>query len=143
MATWTRACATGDIDLEDLIRFDHGGQSFCIYHSPDDTFHATDGHCSHEKVHLCDGLVMDYTVECPKHNGTFDYRTGEAKRAPVCINLKTYPVKVDGGRVYIEVPRGNAKSTLSSAVGLYMLTADGADYAQMKKVAEAFRQRLL
>ena len=26
---------------------------------------------------------------------------------------------------------------------LYMLTADGADYAQMKKVAEAFRQRLL
>ncbi|GBQ93825.1 terminase large subunit [Gluconobacter albidus] len=28
-------------------------------------------------------------------------------------------------RVYIEVPRGNAKSTLSSGVGLYMLTADG------------------
>ena len=26
---------------------------------------------------------------------------------------------------------------------LYMLTSDGADYAQMKKVAEAFRQRLL
>nr|WP_249198642.1 terminase TerL endonuclease subunit [Gluconobacter cerinus] len=28
-------------------------------------------------------------------------------------------------RVYIEVPRGNAKSTLSSGVALYMLTADG------------------
>jgi len=26
---------------------------------------------------------------------------------------------------------------------LYMITSDGADYAQMKKVAEAFRQRLL
>ena len=38
-------------------------------------------------------------------------------------------VKRDGRRrfrrAYIEVPRGNAKSTLSSAVGLYMLTADG------------------
>jgi 3-phenylpropionate/trans-cinnamate dioxygenase ferredoxin subunit len=103
MATWTRACATGDIDLEDLIRFDHGGQTFCIYRSPDDTFHATDGHCSHEKVHLADGLVMDFTVECPKHNGVFDYRSGEAKRAPACVNLRTYPVKVEDGHVYIEV----------------------------------------
>ena len=38
-------------------------------------------------------------------------------------------VKADGTRrfrrSYIEVPRGNAKSTLSSAVGLYMLAADG------------------
>lgn len=37
-------------------------------------------------------------------------------------------VKSDGKRrfrrSYIEVPRGNAKSTLSSAVGLYMLAAD-------------------
>lgn len=31
---------------------------------------------------------MDGTVECPKHNATFDYKTGEAKRAPACINLK-------------------------------------------------------
>ena len=103
MATWTRACATGDIDLEDLIRFDHGAQTFCIYRAPDDTFYATDGHCSHEKVHLADGLVMAFTVECPKHNGAFDYRSGEAKRAPACINLRTYPVKVEDGHVYIEV----------------------------------------
>ena len=54
-------------------------------------------------MHLADGLVMDHLIECPKHNGQFDYRTGEAKRAPVCINLKTYPVKVEGGRVFIEV----------------------------------------
>jgi len=63
MATWTRACPTGDIDLEDLIRFDHGAQSFCIYRSSDDTLHAIEGHCSHEKVHLSGGLVMDFTVE--------------------------------------------------------------------------------
>lgn len=103
MPTWTRACATEDIDVEDLIRFDHGPRSFIVVRSPDDTFHALDGHCSHEKVHLCDGLVMDFTVECPKHNSTFDYRTGEAKRAPACINLRSYPVKVEDGQVFIEV----------------------------------------
>ena len=48
-------------------------------------------------------VVMDYIVECPKHNGRFDYRTGEAKGAPVCVNLATYPVRVEGGKVLVEV----------------------------------------
>lgn len=103
MSVWVDACATDDIEQEDLIRFDHEGRTFAIYHSPDGEFFATDGLCTHENVHLEDGLVMDHIIECPKHNGQFDYRTGEAKRAPVCVNLKTWPVKVEGGRVWIEV----------------------------------------
>jgi len=100
---WIDACATTDIDAEDLIRFDHGGATYAIYHGVDGKFYATAGKCSHEDVHLCDGLVMDFVVECPKHNGQFDYRTGEAKRLPACVNLKTFPVKVEGTRVLIEV----------------------------------------
>jgi 3-phenylpropionate/trans-cinnamate dioxygenase ferredoxin subunit len=103
MPNWTRACATDDIEPDDMIRFDHGSQTFVIVRSEDDEFFAMNGICSHEHVHLCDGLVMDGAVECPKHSATFDYRTGEAKRAPACINLKTFPVKVDGGQVYIEI----------------------------------------
>jgi 3-phenylpropionate/trans-cinnamate dioxygenase ferredoxin component len=98
------ACATSDIDEEDLIRFDHEGATYAIYHSPDGEFFATAGLCTHENVHLADGLVMDYVIECPKHNGQFDYRTGQAKRAPVCINLKTFAVKVEAGRVLVDVP---------------------------------------
>lgn len=101
--SWIDACATDDIDQEDLIRFDHAGATYAIYHGVDGQFYATAGMCTHENVHLGDGLVMDFTVECPKHNGQFDYRTGEAKRAPVCVNLKTFPVRVDGSRVLIEV----------------------------------------
>jgi 3-phenylpropionate/trans-cinnamate dioxygenase ferredoxin subunit len=101
---WTLACATSDIEAEDLIRFDHAGATYAIYHSPDGRFYATAGLCTHERVHLCDGLVMGNLIECPKHNGRFDYRTGEAKRAPVCINLQTFRTKVEGGQVYIEVP---------------------------------------
>ena len=98
------ACATSDIDAEDLIRFDHGGATYAIYHAPDGKFYATAGLCTHENVHLADGLVIGHLIECPKHNGQFDYRTGEAKRAPVCINLKTFAVKVGAGRVLIDIP---------------------------------------
>lgn len=103
MTRWIDACGTDDIEAEDLIRFDHELQTFAIYHAPEGTFHATEGRCTHEDVHLCDGLVMGHLIECPKHNGQFDYRTGEAMRAPVCVNLRVYPVKVEGGRVLIDV----------------------------------------
>nr|WP_073052752.1 MocE family 2Fe-2S type ferredoxin [Kaistia soli] len=102
MATrWIEACAADEIDEEDVIRFDEGDRTFAIYRSPDDTYFATDGLCTHEKVHLADGLVMDNIIECPKHNGRFDYTTGKAKGAPVCVDLKTYPVRVEGGKVLI------------------------------------------
>jgi len=100
---WIEVCAADDIDEEDVIRFDHAGRTFAIYRSPEDTYHATDGLCTHEKIHLADGLVMDHIIECPKHNGRFNYKTGEAKGAPVCVDLRTYPVKVEGGTVFINV----------------------------------------
>jgi len=99
--SWILACQKEDIEQEDLLRFDFDGKTFLIYRSPDDTYFCTDGLCTHESVHLEDGLVMEYEIECPKHNGTFDYRTGEALRAPACINLNTYETKIDGDNVLI------------------------------------------
>ena len=102
MSHWTRVCATDDIETEDLIRFDHGGQTYAVYRSHADEFFCTDGLCTHEHVHLADGLVMDYIIECPMHNGQFDYRTGVAKRTPACIALETYPVRVENGQVFVD-----------------------------------------
>ncbi len=103
MSNWIRVCAPDDIETEDLIRLDHDERTFAIYRSPDDEFFCTDGLCTHEEVHLENGLVIDYIVECPMHNGQFDYRTGEAKRSPVCVNLKTYPVRVEGGDLFVDI----------------------------------------
>lgn len=103
MSDWTDVCATDDIDEEDVIRFDHGARSFAIYHSHEGEFFATDGLCTHEKVHLADGLVMDHIIECPKHNGQFNYKTGQATRLPACDHLSTYPTRVVDGRVQIQL----------------------------------------
>ena len=103
MADLIDACATDAIDPEDVLRFDHGGRTFALYRSPDDRWYCTDGLCTHEQVHLADGLVMDHLIECPKHNGQFDYRTGQAKGAPVCVNLRTYETRVDGDRVLVRI----------------------------------------
>jgi 3-phenylpropionate/trans-cinnamate dioxygenase ferredoxin subunit len=101
--TWIEACDADDIEEEDVIRFDHDGRTFAIYRTEGDDYYATDGLCTHERVHLADGLVMGTIIECPKHNGRFDVRTGEAKGAPVCVNLKTYPVRVEAGKLLINL----------------------------------------
>jgi len=100
---WIEVCTTDDIDEEDVIRFDIDGRTFAIYRSADNDFFATDGLCSHEHVHLADGLVMDDIIECPKHNGRFNYKTGKAMGAPVCVDLNTWPVKVENGSVFIAI----------------------------------------
>lgn len=101
MTRWIAVCETDDVDPEDLIGVQHDGVDYAVYRSPDDKFYATDGHCTHERQLLCDGLVMDGVIECPKHNGRFDYTTGQALGAPVLVDLRVYPVKVEGDTVYI------------------------------------------
>lgn len=101
MTCLVRACSVDEIDEEDVIRFDHEGRTFAIYHAPDGSFHATDGYCTHEKAHLADGIVDGFEIECPLHFGAFDYRTGTPVVAPVCVALKTYPVTVENGDIFI------------------------------------------
>ena len=103
MTEWIDACDVDEIEPEDVIRFDHAGRTFALYRTEDDRFFATDGLCTHEKVDLSGGLVMGTIIECPKHNGRFDFTTGQAKGAPVCVDLATYPVKVEAGRLFIQV----------------------------------------
>lgn len=103
MPQWVEVCAADEIDEEDVIRFDHGATSLAVYRSDKDGYYATEGFCTHGKVHLADGLVMGRLIECPKHNGRFDYATGQAIKKPACEALKTYPVNVDDGRVYVRL----------------------------------------
>ena len=102
MNTWIDACAVDDVDEEDLITWEHGGKLYAIYNT-EKGFFATDGLCTHEEQSLEEGLVVGCVIECPLHGGRFDICTGKALSTPVSINLATYPVKVEGGRVYVQV----------------------------------------
>lgn len=100
---WIEVGSVADIDLEDVIRFDYADRTFAVYRSDDNRFYATDGYCTHQRFHLANGLVIGNLIECPKHNGRFDYTTGAAKRVPACVDLKTYPVKVEQNKIFIRV----------------------------------------
>jgi 3-phenylpropionate/trans-cinnamate dioxygenase ferredoxin subunit len=100
---WIPACKLDDVDADDVIGVRHDGVDYAVFRSPDDEYFATAGHCTHERELLCDGLVMDGEIECPKHMGRFSYSTGAAQGAPVLVDLRTYPVKIEDDTVYLEV----------------------------------------
>ncbi|WP_419905106.1 non-heme iron oxygenase ferredoxin subunit [Kiloniella sp.] len=102
MTNWIHVCTTDDIDEEDLIRWDHGDKTYAIYNT-DDGFFATDGYCTHEQQHLEDGIVIGKVIECPLHQGRFDIQSGKALSAPVCVDLITYPVKLEGDEIFIQI----------------------------------------
>ena len=99
---WILVGTADNIEVEDIIRFDHNDKTFCVY-KLEDGFYATDGICTHEAVHLEDGLVMDNEIECPMHQGIFNIKTGAVIQDPPCESLKTYDVKVDGEKIYINL----------------------------------------
>lgn len=103
MSDWVKSVAFSAIEPEGVARFDHGGKTYAIYRSAGDEVFCSDGLCSHEAVHLADGFVMDYEVECPKHSGAFDIRNGHALRLPACKNLRTYEARVEGDTVLVRI----------------------------------------
>lgn len=78
------------------------GVAIAVFRVGDDVF-ALHDLCTHERVPLSEGFVEDGCVECPLHQGLFDLRTGEARKAPCVTPVQTYPVQVRDGRVLIQV----------------------------------------
>lgn len=100
---WHAVCNVDEIAAEDVTQFEYGEKVYAIYHTPSG-FHATDGLCTHEDEFLADGLVLGEIIECPRHQGRFEIPTGKAKGAPVCVNLQTYPTRIEAQKVYIGIP---------------------------------------
>ncbi len=76
-----------------LAIFNHGGK-----------FYATDDTCTHAFASLADGFIEDGCVECPIHAARFELATGKAMAPPADVDIKTYPVRVEGEDIYVELP---------------------------------------
>ena len=48
--------------------------------------------------------MLDDLIECPMHNGRVHIPTGRVDGPPACEALRTYPVRLDGEAVQIQLP---------------------------------------
>jgi naphthalene 1,2-dioxygenase system ferredoxin subunit len=102
MSNWVKAADAADFGDGDVRVTEIAGTEVAIY-QVDGTFFATDNICTHAYARLSDGFLDDCSIECPLHAGRFDIRTGKALSGPVTEDLRSYPVKIEGGDVLIDL----------------------------------------
>lgn len=96
---------TTDIPEGEARRFVVNRIEIAVANLGNGTFLAVDDICSHAEASLSEGEVdVDMeTIECPRHGSTFDLRTGQPKTLPATLPIVSFPVKVDGDRIMIEL----------------------------------------
>ena len=59
--------------------------------------------CSHDGGMLGFGELDGQHLVCPRHGALFDVSTGEAVTPPATVPIRTYPVRVLGDEVQVEL----------------------------------------
>ena len=96
---------TSDIPEGEARRFVVRRIEIAVANLGNGTFLAVDDICSHAEASLSEGEVdvEDETIECPRHGSVFDLRTGRPRSLPATLPVLSFPVKVEGDTILIEL----------------------------------------
>jgi naphthalene 1,2-dioxygenase ferredoxin component len=97
---WIDAAARDEVPQYDVTAISAAGREVALYCVEGEVY-ATDNVCTHGQARLCEGFLDGHEIECPLHQGKFDVRTGGPTCAPVTEAIRSYPVKIEGGRVWL------------------------------------------
>ncbi|HKT73194.1 MAG TPA: non-heme iron oxygenase ferredoxin subunit [Steroidobacteraceae bacterium] len=103
-ATRVRLCAVDDIEPGEMLQVALAGlPPLAVYRVGDEEFFCTQDMCTHGNASLAgEGDLEGYIVECSWHEGKFDIRTGQPCALPCTEPLKTFPVAVEDGEVFLK-----------------------------------------
>lgn len=99
-------CQIDEIDTGEALRVEcdiDGIEALAVFNL-DGEFFAMNDRCSHGNASMSEGyLEDDGTVECPLHAARFCLKTGKALCLPATDTIKTFPVTVEAGALYVQV----------------------------------------
>lgn len=79
-----------------------GGKRLAVFRLGERVF-AIDNVCTHNRLPLADGPVQGTVVTCRTHGSRFNLETGAAVRGPARKPVRTYPARIVGETVEVEV----------------------------------------
>ena len=103
MSEWNKIAKVSAVPSGEKIAAKVGDTEVAVY-NVGGTFFATDNLCTHESAFLSDGWLEGEVIECPYHQARFDVKTGKVLAPPACKDLRTFPVRVSGDDVEVQVP---------------------------------------
>jgi 3-phenylpropionate/trans-cinnamate dioxygenase ferredoxin component len=99
---WVDVAAENEVSDQPLAVFENGVALIVVRCGA--AVYAVDNMCTHDGETLGEAQVEDCQVICPRHGAHFCLKTGTALTPPAYEALRTYPARVDNGRVLVELP---------------------------------------
>lgn len=94
-------CRVDDVPPGQVMKVETSGLTLAVY-NVDGVFYVTSDQCTHGPGLLSEGFLDGEVIECNFHQGCFNVRTGEVVAPPCIVPIRTYPVSVENGTVYIQ-----------------------------------------
>ena len=95
---------TTEIDEEEVVAVSIGRMDIGIY-KLEGEYYALDDICTHAYAAMSDGYIEDGQIECPLHGACFDIKSGKALTAPAAVDLRKFPIKIDGEQILVGGPK--------------------------------------
>ena len=102
MSTWVRVAAERDCPVGQLTPV-HANGTAIVLANVAGRICALRDECSHEAYPLSDGELEGDEVVCIYHGARFDACTGARKALPAVLPVRSFPVEVREGEVYVDV----------------------------------------
>ncbi|HEX8603836.1 MAG TPA: anthranilate 1,2-dioxygenase ferredoxin subunit AndAb [Pseudoduganella sp.] len=107
MTTWHDVGSATDFNEDEPRAVLAGGERVAVFRLGEELY-ALHDLCTHERVPLSEGFIEDGCIECPLHQGLFDIRTGQPRKAPCTVPVRTYPIRIVDGRVEVDMAGAEA-----------------------------------
>ena len=102
MADWVAVAKTTELGAGQAKTVEVQGQSIAVF-NVEGAYYAIDDICTHQGASLSEGSVEDAAVTCPWHGAQFDLKTGKALSFPAVTGVKSYPVKIEGHDIQLQI----------------------------------------
>ncbi len=102
MTEFIKVATTDELEDQQAKLVEVEGQKIALVRL-DGAFYALSDTCTHRGGPLSEGTVEGTEVTCPWHGAKFDIRTGAVLGPPAPQGVRSYPVRVTGADVEIEV----------------------------------------
>ncbi|MBI3471605.1 MAG: non-heme iron oxygenase ferredoxin subunit [Candidatus Solibacter usitatus] len=102
MATYIRVARASELPSGQGKLVEAGGKKIALFNI-EGTFYALDDTCTHRGGPLSEGALEGNEVTCPWHGAVFDVTTGNVLGAPAPRGVASYPVRVQGDDIEVEI----------------------------------------
>lgn len=99
---WTKVAERTKLEQQSPLAVSVAGEEIALYWLDGEPF-ATSNTCTHAQAQLSDGFVDGGCIECPIHQAQFDIKTGAVVSGPADDPVKTYPCRVNGNAVEVDI----------------------------------------